>query len=114
MTQRLAIVGGTVVTPWETIDGGVLRVAQSQLRFGTTGFLPTTIAARHGELLRAAEDVLEAEKSTEPAAQILGIGRTLAYELIRRGEFPVKPIALGERRIVIPCAALDALLGQRS
>jgi N-acetylglucosamine-6-phosphate deacetylase len=151
MSQRLAIVGGTVVTPWETIDGGgvlcedgrirkvgrpselspepgstivqaagrfvfpglidthlhggdgydvmvngtegVLRVAQSQLRFGTTGFLPTTIAARHGELLRAAEDVLEAEKSTEPAAQILGMHIEGPYINARyKGAQPVEGI----------------------
>jgi excisionase family DNA binding protein len=48
--------------------------------------------------------------SVEETAVHLGIGRTLAYELIRRGEFPVPVIRLG-RRIVVPRAALDALLG---
>jgi N-acetylglucosamine-6-phosphate deacetylase len=151
MSQRLAIVGGTVVTPWEAIDGGVVlcedgrirkagrpselspepgstivqasgrfvfpglidthvhggdgydvtvngtegvvRVAQSQLRFGTTGFLPTTIAARHGELLRAAEDVLEAEQSPEPAAQILGMHIEGPYINVKyKGAQPVEGI----------------------
>ena len=48
--------------------------------------------------------------SVEEAAAHLGIGRTLAYELIRRAEFPIPVIRLG-RRIVVPRAALDALLG---
>jgi excisionase family DNA binding protein len=45
------------------------------------------------------------------AATRLGIGRTLAYELIRSGAFPVPVIRLG-RRIVVPRAALDALLAR--
>ena len=48
--------------------------------------------------------------TVEQAASRLAIGRTLAYELIRRGEFPVPAIRLG-RRIVVPMAKLDALLG---
>jgi len=48
--------------------------------------------------------------TVEEAAGRLGIGRTLAYELIRREAFPVAVIRLG-RRIVVPRAALDALLG---
>jgi N-acetylglucosamine-6-phosphate deacetylase len=78
-----------------TVNGtdGVLRVAQSQLRFGTTGFLPTTIAARHGELLRAVEDVLEAEKSPEPASQILGMHIEGPYINVRyKGAQPVEGI----------------------
>jgi excisionase family DNA binding protein len=47
--------------------------------------------------------------SVEETAVFLGIGRTLAYELIRRGEFPLPVIRLG-RRIVVPRAALDDLL----
>ena len=38
---------------------GLGRIAQSVLRFGTTGFLATTIAARHEELLRSIEATLE-------------------------------------------------------
>lgn len=47
--------------------------------------------------------------TVETAARLLGIGRTLAYDLIRRDEFPVGVIRLG-RRIVVPSAKLDALL----
>jgi hypothetical protein len=54
----------------------------------------------------------------EEAAQRLGIGRQLAYDLIRQDEFPVPVLRLGmtsghdgaPRRIVIPCEPLDALL----
>ncbi len=53
---------------------GIGRIARSILRYGTTGFLATTIAARHGELLRAVADTLEAEAAqTEPAAAIRGL-----------------------------------------
>lgn len=46
----------------------------------------------------------------EDAARRLGINRSTAYELVRRGEFPVPIIRLG-RRIVVSRHALDALLG---
>ena len=45
--------------------------------------------------------------SVEHAAAQLGIGRSLAYELVRRGELP--SIALGGRRVV-PKAAVERLL----
>lgn len=43
------------------------------------------------------------------AAHVLGISRSTAYELVRRGTLP--SLRLG-RRIVIPTHALDALLGR--
>jgi excisionase family DNA binding protein len=46
--------------------------------------------------------------TVEEAAARLGISRSLAYELARRGELPV--VRLG-RRIVVPVRALDVLLG---
>ncbi len=68
---------------------GIGRIARSILQYGTTGFLATTIAARHSELLRAVADTIEAESSqaksgqaksgqtksvqVEPAAAILGL-----------------------------------------
>jgi excisionase family DNA binding protein len=48
--------------------------------------------------------------SVEAAASRLGIGRSLAYELVRRGEFPV-PIIRAGRKIVVPTRALDRVLG---
>jgi excisionase family DNA binding protein len=44
----------------------------------------------------------------EEAAKALGIGRTLAYEAIKRGEIPT--IRIG-RRLLVPRSALDQLLG---
>lgn len=53
---------------------GLGRIARSILRYGTTGFLATTIAARHAELLHTVADTLEAEAAqSEPAAAILGL-----------------------------------------
>jgi predicted DNA-binding transcriptional regulator AlpA len=46
----------------------------------------------------------------ETAASILGIGRTLAYDLARDGDFPVPLLRLG-RRVLVPVAALLAYLG---
>ena len=42
------------------------------------------------------------------AGELLGISRAFAYELVARGELPV--IRLG-RRVVVPKAALLALVG---
>jgi excisionase family DNA binding protein len=44
------------------------------------------------------------------AAQVLGVGRSSAYELIRRNEWPTPVLRLG-RVIRIPRAPLLALLG---
>ncbi len=47
--------------------------------------------------------------TVEEAARVLGIGRTLAYEAVRRGEFPTPVIRVGHR-YVIPKAALEAVV----
>lgn len=46
----------------------------------------------------------------ETAAAIIGIGRTLAYDLARDGEFPVRLLRLG-RRVVVPISDLLTYLG---
>jgi predicted DNA-binding transcriptional regulator AlpA len=46
----------------------------------------------------------------ETAALILGIGRTLAYDLVREDKFPVRLIRLG-RRVLVPVPELLRLLG---
>lgn len=51
---------------------GIRRVAKAQLRYGVTSFLPTTIAARHEDLLRMMGETLAAERTSEPAAEMLG------------------------------------------
>jgi excisionase family DNA binding protein len=45
--------------------------------------------------------------SVEEAARVLGVGRSLAYELARRGEIPA--IRLGNR-LVVPRVRLERLL----
>jgi excisionase family DNA binding protein len=45
--------------------------------------------------------------SVDEASEALGISRSLAYELVRRGEIP--SLRLG-RRIVVPVRALDDLV----
>ena len=55
---------------------GIRRIARNLPQFGTTGFLATTIAARHGELRRATEDTLAAERADAgevAGARILGL-----------------------------------------
>lgn len=49
--------------------------------------------------------------TVEEAAQVLGISRALAYELVARHELP--SIRLG-RRIVVPRRALEVLLEHAS
>lgn len=46
--------------------------------------------------------------TVDEAAEVLGISRNLAYELVHRGELPC--LRLG-RRVVVPRAALERLLG---
>jgi excisionase family DNA binding protein len=45
--------------------------------------------------------------TVEEAAKMLGIGRSSAYEAVRKGELPV--IRIG-RRYVVPKVAIDRLL----
>lgn len=47
--------------------------------------------------------------SVPEAAEVLGIGRNLAYELAKRGELPGL-IHLGEKRVVVSKLAIDRLL----
>lgn len=52
---------------------GVLRAAKKMLEYGTTSWLPTTIAAKHEEILFAIEATKQVENTSEPMSQILGI-----------------------------------------
>jgi excisionase family DNA binding protein len=59
----------------------------------------------------SAQGVLDRQTyQVEEVAQILGIGRTAAYEGVRRGEIP--SIRVG-RRLVVPRAALEKMLEGR-
>ena len=53
----------------------------------------------------------EVTVSVEVAAQVLGIPRSTAYALIRRGEFPVPVIKVSARRWIVPTAYLLEVLG---
>jgi excisionase family DNA binding protein len=57
------------------------------------------------------EDAMEDRLTltVDEAAQVLGISRALAYELVARGELP--SLRLG-RRIVIPRRALELVLSR--
>ena len=44
------------------------------------------------------------------AGEILGIGRTVAHQLAKRGEFPVPVLRVG-RKYVVPVAPLLEILG---
>lgn len=46
----------------------------------------------------------------EPAARLCGIGRSHAYDLVRRGEFIVPVVRFG-RRVKVPTRALLVALG---
>jgi N-acetylglucosamine-6-phosphate deacetylase len=52
---------------------GVRRISRALLKFGTTGYLATTVAARHEELMRAVENTIAAEEEDPFAAEILGL-----------------------------------------
>jgi len=54
--------------------------------------------------------MVRATLTVAEAAELLGIGRTLAYELARSGAFPVPVVRLG-RRLVVPVGPLATLLG---
>ncbi|MBP6824008.1 MAG: N-acetylglucosamine-6-phosphate deacetylase [Acidobacteria bacterium] len=154
MTNRLAIIGGKIVTPLAVIENGVLlcedgkikfigsgkdaepepgsrivdaaggavmpgfidthfhgsagddvmangaegisRISSALLKFGTTGFLATTIAARHSELMKAIADTIAAEHSNNHSpegAEILGLHIEGPYiNLAFKGAQPVEGI----------------------
>ena len=52
---------------------GIQRAGRNMLRYGTTAWLPTTIAARHEEILFAIAETRQAENSSEIMANILGL-----------------------------------------
>jgi N-acetylglucosamine-6-phosphate deacetylase len=52
---------------------GLARITSLFSVLGTTGFLVTTIAARHEELLRSIEDTHTARRRPRDGAEILGL-----------------------------------------
>jgi N-acetylglucosamine-6-phosphate deacetylase len=52
---------------------GIRRISRALLKYGTTGYLVTTVSARHDDLMRAVEDTIAAEEDDPLAAEILGL-----------------------------------------
>lgn len=50
----------------------------------------------------------EATITIEETAELLGLGRTAAYEAARRGDFPTRRLG---RRVIVPVPALLEWLG---
>ena len=75
---------------------GIRRISRALLKFGTTGFLATTIAARHSELMKATEDTLAAEnadRNSPEGAEILGLHIEGPYINLKfKGAQPVEGI----------------------
>ncbi|MBS1789939.1 MAG: N-acetylglucosamine-6-phosphate deacetylase [Acidobacteria bacterium] len=75
---------------------GIRRISRALLKFGTTGFLATTIAARHAELMKAVEDTVAAETAeadSPEGAQILGLHIEGPYINLKfKGAQPVEGI----------------------
>lgn len=70
-----------------------------------------------GQSLRSTKDIdlakLPPTVDIVTAARILGVGRTVAYELVREGGWPTPILHVG-RKIRVPTAPLLALLGIQS
>lgn len=49
--------------------------------------------------------------SIEQAGRMFGISRNLAYQMARSGELPT--VKMGQRRLVVPLAALERLLEEQ-
>ena len=75
---------------------GIRRISRALMKFGTTGFLATTIAARHSELMKAVEDTIAAETAdaeTHEGAEILGLHIEGPYINLKfKGAQPVEGI----------------------
>ena len=50
--------------------------------------------------------------SVEEMAEMLGISRSVAYQLVRERDFPV--IRVSERRLIIPIKSLEKWLEERA
>jgi hypothetical protein len=87
--------------------GRFATAAEKGARLGSAGSLSlrnsVTLSADEVRSLPAVIDVVT-------AAQVLGIGRTVAYELVRTGDFPTPVLRVGGQ-VKIPTAPLLDLLG---
>jgi predicted DNA-binding transcriptional regulator AlpA len=70
-----------------------------------------TTETEHLTMTRDELATLPALLDVPTAAKVLGIGRSLAYDLVRRGEWPTTVLHIG-KLIKIPSAPLLALIGE--
>ena len=70
---------------------GIRRISRALLRYGTTSYLPSTISARHDDLLRAIEACVEAEENPDLAAEIIGVH--VEGPFINAGKKGAQPLA---------------------
>jgi len=102
---RVLLPAAPVVVVGVTPSREVAPLVVSRLGFAATH--------RRGACLRRAPEggVMKVARLTltvTEAAEVLGISRTLAYEMVQRGELP--HVRLG-RRLVVPVRALERMLG---
>ena len=72
---------------------GIRRISQRFVEFGTTAWLPSTIAARHEELIRAVGWCVEAAPGDEDGARVVGIHVEGPYiNLKRKGAQPAEGV----------------------
>jgi N-acetylglucosamine-6-phosphate deacetylase len=72
---------------------GIRRISARFPRYGTTAWLPSTIAARHAELLRAVRWCAEAQEGPPDGADIVGLHVEGPYiNLKRKGAQPAEGI----------------------
>ncbi|HYE73550.1 MAG TPA: amidohydrolase family protein, partial [Blastocatellia bacterium] len=72
---------------------GIRRASKRQLQHGTTSWTPSTVSAKHSELLQAIKDTIAAENSDEPTSEIVGMHIEGPYINIKyKGAQPVEGI----------------------
>jgi N-acetylglucosamine-6-phosphate deacetylase len=72
---------------------GIRRISKRFAQYGTTGWLPSTISARHPELLAAVRWCVEAQDTPVEGAQILGIHVEGPYiNMKRKGAQPAEGV----------------------
>lgn len=67
----------------------------------TIGESPNHSTSRKEEVFRYIEKAECATMSLPEAARVLGINRTTAWDLLKRGEFPIRVLVLGNRNRVM-------------
>jgi N-acetylglucosamine-6-phosphate deacetylase len=72
---------------------GMRRISARFPQYGTTAWLPSTISARHPELVQAVEECVEAQRNPADGAQIVGIHVEGPYiNMKRKGAQPAEGV----------------------